>query len=153
MALHDDEMTDRASAAEAVARRWIELYNDVEPGTYGDGRFFDLYADDCRWREMPSGFAPEGRRSDGGMDHATLDASAAMFTDRHADLHDLVASNDRVAMRFTWSARVSVDLGPDAPPVGDRLQFEVASYMRVADGKIVDITEVLSAPLPANYDD
>jgi len=145
-------MTNGASAAEAVARRWIELYNDVEPGTYGDGRFFELYAEDCRWREMPSGFFPEGRRSDGGMDHSTLETSATMFTDRHADLHELIASSDRVAIRYTWSARVNVDLGPDAPGIGDLLQFEVASFMRVADAKIVEITELLSAPLPPSYE-
>jgi hypothetical protein len=145
-------MADPVGAAEAVARRWIELYDDVEPGTYGDGRFFDLYAETCRWREMPSGFFAEGRRSDGGMDRTTLDASAAVFTDRHVDLHDLVASNDSIGMRYTWSARVSADLGPGSPAIGDRLQFEVASFMRVADGKIVDITEVLSAPLPSSYE-
>jgi len=134
--------------AEAVARRWIELYNDVEPGTYGDGRFFDLYDDQCRWREMPTAFAPAGRGSDGGMDRTTLDTSAAVFTDRHAELHDLVASGESVAMRFTWSARVKAELGPGAPAIGDRLRFEVASFMRVTNGKIVEITEVLSAVFP-----
>jgi hypothetical protein len=51
-------MSDSAGlGAEVVAKRWLELYNDVEPGTF--------------------------------------------FTDRHAELHELVASGDRVAMRFT----------------------------------------------------
>ena len=137
---------------EAVARRWIELYNDVEPGTYGDGRIFDLYDEQCRWREMPTVFAPAGRGSDGGMDRTTLDVSAAVFTDRHAELHELVTSGDLVAMRYTWSARVKVDLGvefgPNTPPVGSRLRFEVAAFMHVVNGKIAELTEILSAPLP-----
>ena len=146
-------MQTSSADAETVARRWIELYNDVEPGTYGDGRFFDLYADDCRWREMPTSFAPDGRRSDGGMDRTTLDASAATFTDRHVELHELVTSADRVAMRYTWSAQVSVDLGPDAPAIGERLHLGIASFMLVTEGKIAEITEVLSAPLPSGYRD
>jgi hypothetical protein len=49
-------------------------------------------------------------------------------------------------MRCTWSATTIVDLGPDAPPPGSRVMIELASFMRVADGKIVEITEILSAP-------
>ncbi len=46
--------------AEDVARQWIELYNDVQPGTYGSDRVLDLYAPNCRWRESPTPLTPDG---------------------------------------------------------------------------------------------
>jgi ketosteroid isomerase-like protein len=135
--------------AEAVARRWIELYNDVPEGTYGSDRFLELYAEDCRWREEPSVFFPEGRGSDRGTQplRAALEESGALLSERRAELLDVVAAGDLAAMRFEWSATVEADLGPGAPPVGSRLRFIVASFMRVREGRIAELTEVLSAPI------
>ena len=136
--------------AGAIARRWIELYNDVPTGTYGSDRFLELYAADCRWREMPSAYAPQGRGSDHGLDHATLERAAAVFVDRRADLHQLVADSQSAAMRYEWSATVKADLGPSAPAIGSRLKLEVAAFLRVDDDKITEITEILSAALPTS---
>ena len=132
--------------AEEVARRWIDLYNDVEPGTYGSDRFVELYAPDCRWRESPTPLTPEGRSSDNLVAFREgLEWGASSFIDRSVVLHELVADGDRAAMRYTWSATVAVDLGPDGAPVGARPRVEAAAFLRVADGLIVEITELLSA--------
>jgi len=121
------------------------MYNDVEPGTYGSNRFLELYADDVRWREAPSTLLPQGRS--GGLDalREAVAFGASVFVDRRVELNELAADHDRAAMRCTWSATTIVDLGPDAPPPGTRVAVELASFMRVADGKIVEITEILSA--------
>jgi len=132
--------------AAEVAHRWVELYNDVEPGTYGSDRFLELYADDVRWREAPTTLLPQGRA--GGLTalREAVAFGASVFVDRHVELKELMADHDHAAMRCTWSATTAVDLGPDAPPPGTRLTVELASFMRVADGKIVEITEIPSAP-------
>jgi predicted ester cyclase len=132
--------------AEDVALRWIDLYNDVEPGTYGSGRFLDLYAPDCRWRESSSTFFPDGRSGDLAVLREALELNRSSLVDRNVLLHELVADGDRAAMRYAWSATTTVDLGPDLPPRGSRLRLEVAAFLRVADGKIVEIVELLSAP-------
>jgi ketosteroid isomerase-like protein len=128
-----------------MARRWIELYNDVEPGTYGSFRVNELYAPDCRWRESPTPLTPDGRSGDLAALRESAELSVALFVDRHAELHEVVAAGDRAAMRWTWSATAKVDLGPGLPPLGSRPKMEVATFLRVADGEIVEITELLSA--------
>lgn len=132
--------------AEELARQWIELYNDVEPGTYGSDRLLDLYAPDCRWRESPTPLTPEGRSGDVAALREALELSKSLFVDREARLHELIGDGDRAAMRYTWSATVKVDLGPDLAPAGSRPAIEVASFLRVADDRIIEIVELLSTP-------
>lgn len=131
--------------AEEIARRWIELYNDVEPGTYGSDRYVELYAADVSWRESPTVVTPEGRSGDRAALQEALAWGKECFIDRNVTLHEIVADRDRAAMRYTWSATVIVDLGPDAAPVGARPRMEMAAFLRVDGGKIVEITELLGA--------
>jgi ketosteroid isomerase-like protein len=129
--------------AEEAARRWIELYNDVAPGTYGSDRFVELYASDIRWRESPTPVTPDGRSADDiAAFREALEWGKTFFTDRNVTLHEIVADDDRAAMLYTWSATVAVDLGPDGAPVGARPRVEVATFLRVADGKIVEHTDL-----------
>lgn len=132
--------------AHEIAQRWIDLHNDGEPGTYGSDRFVELYAPDCCWRESPTPLTPEGRTADdvAGF-RESLEMGMACFIDRSANAHEIVAHGDRAAVRLTWSATLSVDLGPDHAPIGSRLRAEVAMFLRVVDGKIVEHVDVLGA--------
>jgi ketosteroid isomerase-like protein len=136
--------------AAAVARRWVDLYNDVPSGTYGSDRFVQLYDPRCRWREMSSVFFPAGRTSEQfpADSKSLLDAAATVLMDRHVELHEIIAQGDRAAMRYTWSATAKTELWPKGPAAGERLRMEVGAFIRVAEGKIVELTEILSAPLP-----
>ena len=131
--------------AEEVVRQWVDLYNDVEPGTYGSDRVFDLYAPDVQWRETPTPLTPEGRS--GGLDalRESMALSASLFVDRAVVLREVIVEGERAAMRFTWSATAKVDLGRVAP-AGGHVTVECATFLRVADGKIVEITEMLGPP-------
>jgi ketosteroid isomerase-like protein len=131
--------------AEEMTRRRIDLYNDVEPGTYGSEQVLELYAPDCRWRESPTPLTPEGRSGDLGALREAMELSKALLVDRSAILHEVLADGDRAVMRWAWSATANVDVGPELAPAGSRPTMEVASFLRVADGKIVEITELLSA--------
>lgn len=129
-----------------VARRWMELYNDVEPGTYGSDRFLDLYTPDCRWRESPTALTPGGRSGDLAALREAVALGRELFVDRRQTLHELLVDGDRAVMRHTWSATLKVDLGSDGPLAGSRIQIEIATFLRVARGRIVEATELLSAP-------
>ncbi|HEX9259246.1 MAG TPA: nuclear transport factor 2 family protein [Acidimicrobiales bacterium] len=128
--------------AGVVAHRWIELYNEGEPGTYGSDRFLELYADDCLWVEMPSAFFPEGRTGNKAALREALSSSESVMIDRHVDLHDVIADGNEAAMRYTWSATLNADGTP--VPKGTRITGEVAAFLVVRNGKIVEIRELLS---------
>jgi ketosteroid isomerase-like protein len=129
-----------------IAERWVEMYNDVEPGSYGTDRFLELCADDVRWRESPTTLTPQGRGGGLAELREAVAFGASLFVDRRVELKELVADGERAALRCTWSATTKADLGPDAPPPGTRLTIDLASFMRVIDGKITELREVLSAP-------
>lgn len=132
--------------AEALVYRWVELYNDGSPETYGSDQYLELYAPDCRWTESPTPLTPEGRRGNRAAIRAALEVGQVCFVDRHEELQELVVEGDRAAMWHTWSATVATDLGPDAPPLGARVTIDGATFLRVADGLIVEINEILSQP-------
>ena len=128
-----------------LVRQWIDLYNDVEPGTYGSDRVLDLYAPDVEWRESPTALTPDGRSGDLTALREAMALGRSLFVDRAVVLGEVVADGERAAMRFTWSATTKVDLGPDLPPAGSRLTVQCATFLRVTNGKIIEITELLGA--------
>ena len=122
------------------------MYNDAEPGSYGSDQFLELYADNVQWRESPTTLLPHGRGGGLAELREAVGFGASLFVDRRVELKGLVADGERADMLCTWSATIKADLGPDAPPPETRLTIDLASFMRVVDGKIIEINEVLSAP-------
>lgn len=130
--------------AARVAHRWIARYNDGTPDSYGTDAFLELYTDDCVWREMPTTLYPAGRS--GGIAElraAVADAAQSGLRNRRAQLHDVIADGTVAAMRFTWSADVSVD-GP-LGVAGSTVTREVAAFFEVRGGRIAEIREFVSA--------
>jgi ketosteroid isomerase-like protein len=135
------------SGATAIANRWIELYNDTAPGTYGSDRFPEVYAEDFDWREMPSAFAPAGRSGDKQTLREALAHSRSSLVDRHVTLQELIADAEdrRCVIRYRWQATLQVDMPMAA--AGTRLSFDVAQVIEVRDGLIVRSMEYI-APSP-----
>ncbi len=134
------------SEAEAIARRWIDLYNDGTPDFYGSGRVMDLYAEDCAWTESPSGLAPDGRSGSLAALREAMKLSQSIMVDRRAELLDLVAAGERAAMRYRWSATVTADGFPFAP--GTRIGMDVTAFLTVRNGLIVAIDEQIGLTRP-----
>ena len=129
------------SPAEAIARRFIELYNDGTPESYGSDRVLELYADDVDWREfIPSARNPQGRSGSLAALREAILANQGALRNRRVRLHDVVAEPDRAAMRYAWEAEVGVD-GTPFGRRGSVLRAEVAAFFKVADGKIVQCYE------------
>jgi ketosteroid isomerase-like protein len=130
--------------AVAIVHRWVELYNDGTPDTYGSERFLELYAPDVDWREMPSGLFPEGRSGDLAKLREALHWAMPLLRGRHITLHEVIADAEgrRAAFRFHWTARLAVDLPPNR--AGDVLEGEVSSVFEVKDGRIVRAVEYFS---------
>lgn len=129
-----------------LARRWIELYNDGSPDSYGSGRFFELYSDDVDWREMPTSWHPEGRTGSLADLRKSLAEAQFALRNRRAHLHEIIADGDRAAMNYLWEARVAIDGLP--VPRGAVLRSEIAQFITVSGGKIVRSREYVIALPP-----
>jgi ketosteroid isomerase-like protein len=130
--------------AAAIIHRWVELYNDGTPETYGSERFLDLYAKDVDWREMPSGMFPEGRSGDLARLREALHWAMPLLRNRRVTLHEVIADPDgrRAAFRYHWTARLAADLPPYA--AGAQLEGEVCAFAEVEGGLITRIVEYFS---------
>ncbi len=128
--------------AAAIARRWVELYNDGTPTSYGSDRVLELYAEDCVWTESPSKMYPQGRKGSLAQLRLALAAGQAALVNRHVVLHDVVGNGPVGAMRYTFSAAVSKDVPGYSK--GDRISFEVAAFFKVRQGRIIEIHELLA---------
>jgi ketosteroid isomerase-like protein len=133
------------SRAEEMARRWVDLYNDGTPESYGSLKYLDLYADDVEWREMPHPLSPEGRSGDLASVRTYTEQNQIPFRNRRVHLHEVVAEGDRAALRYLWEAEVAIDGLPVAR--GGWVRAEIAQFITVADGKIVRSHE-FAAMLP-----
>ena len=137
------------SPAEAIARRYLELYNDGTPEFYGTDRFTDLFAEDVDYRLLPTpqrprGFSVASREAvrDG------IKTVQRMLVHRRTHLHEIVADGDRAVMRYLWEAEVGVDDHP-AGPRGTTVRGEAADFITVRDGEIVRFLEYWSTLPPA----
>ena len=126
-----------ATSARDIALRWIELYNDGTPESYGSDRFLELYAPDADWREMPTRAYPEGRS--GGVEtvREAVVVGQATLRNRRVTLNELVAEGEKAAFFYTWRATAAIDLPePLNVQAGGAVQLEVAQFIEVANGKI-----------------
>jgi len=127
--------------AEAIARRWVELYNDGTPAFYGSDRFLELYAEDCVWTESPTKMYPQGRKGSLAQIRPALAAGQAALVNRHVVLQEVVGNGPMGAMHYRWSANANKDVPGYSK--GDRISLEVAAFFKVRQGRIIEIHELL----------
>jgi ketosteroid isomerase-like protein len=127
--------------AAAIARRWVELYNDGTPTYYGSDRFLELYAEDCVWTESPSKMYPQGRKGSLAQLRPALAAGQAVLVNRHVVLKQVVGSGPIGAMHYIFSATVNKDVPGYSK--GDRISLEVAAFLKVRQGLIIEIHELI----------
>jgi ketosteroid isomerase-like protein len=130
-----------------VVKRWVELYSDGTPDSYGSERFLELYAPDVDWIEMPSPMFPSGRTGNVETIREAVKHSSKILLNRHVELNELIEEGDIVAWTGVWSATVAVDSPDDLPiKAGSRIQIRMAAITEVADGMIVRQHEYISNP-------
>jgi ketosteroid isomerase-like protein len=127
--------------AATVAKRWVELYNDGTPTFYGSDRFLQLYAQDCVWTESPSKMYPQGRSGSLAQLRSALAAGQSALVNRHVVLHEVVGNGPAGAMHYTFSATVNKNVPGYSK--GDRISLEAAVFLKVRQGRIVEIHELI----------
>jgi ketosteroid isomerase-like protein len=127
--------------AAAVAQRWVELYSDGTPTSYGSDRFLQLYAEDCVWTESPTKMYPQGRKGSLAQIRPALAAGQSVLLNRRVVLQQVVGNGSAGAMHYTWSAITSQDVS--GYPKGSLIRLEVAAFFKVRRGRIIEIHELL----------
>ncbi|KAA0241353.1 MAG: nuclear transport factor 2 family protein [Dehalococcoidia bacterium] len=90
-------MTD--NSPESVVRRYLQLYYDGTPDSYGSDRFFSVWAEDCVQEFLPSAQFPAGTVLLGkDAARSNLSSVSRAFRNRRLDVHDVIAAGDRVAV-------------------------------------------------------
>lgn len=130
-----------------VVRRWVELYSDGTPETYGSDRFLELYEPNANCIEMPSVMFPSGRTGNVETIREALKHSSEILRNRHVELDEVIEEGNIAAWTAIWSATVAVD-DPDGISVkaGSRIQIRMAAFTEVIDGLIVRQHEYISNP-------
>jgi steroid delta-isomerase-like uncharacterized protein len=112
-----------------LVREMVEvLFNQ---GDVGGGDEF-LSPDFIENEELPPG-VPAGRE---GVKLLTGMLHTA-FPDFEATIEDLIAEDDRVVIRMTWTGTHEGEF-MGIPPTGNRVSFGVFDIVRIADGMIVE---------------
>jgi ketosteroid isomerase-like protein len=118
---------------ESVVRRYYEVVADLSSDV---DDLEPLLAPEFRLTEHPNAISPNGAVRNRDATIAGFMAGKNLLREQSFDVHEIVVAGDRAAARLTWRGVVGVDAGPLA--VGQELVAEIASFLTVRDGRVVD---------------
>jgi len=122
-----------STTVEAVVRRYFATVADLG-STEADLRpLLDLTV---RVVEHPNAVTPDGAVRDLDGTLAGFRAGKALLRAQVFDVHEVLTSGERAAVRATWRATVGADAGPFR--AGQELVAHIAALLTVRDGRVVD---------------
>jgi ketosteroid isomerase-like protein len=127
---------------EDTLRRCVDRYNE------GTARWVDeFYSDGARWTELPTPYAPRGRR--GGRDALRDKAAAELgaFPDRRMTILNALVQRDQVLLELEWRGTARTQVGPIA--AGTAIAMRIASVFTLAGGKVVAQVDYVTSATPA----
>ena len=121
--------------ASVIVRRFVDVYSDGTPESYGTESFLDLFSADARCSVAPTSDQPRGES--GGLEvlRDGLEKNGAVLRNRKIELLDIVEEGNNVAWTGIWSATIGVDGLPMQK--GETVHVHMAAFTEVADGLIV----------------
>lgn len=121
------------AATEDVVRRYFATVSDLASD---EATLRSLVAPDLRVTEHPNAITPRGAVRDLEETVAGFRAGKALLREQEFDVHEVLTSGDRAAVRATWRGVVGVEAGPYR--VGQELVAHVAAVLTVRDGLVVE---------------
>jgi ketosteroid isomerase-like protein len=121
------------TTTETVVRRYYETVGDL--GSTRD-ELEGLVQPDARFVEHPNAVTPRGATRDVAATVEAFAAGKALLSKQCFDVHEVLVSGDRAAVRATWRGTVGVDRGPFL--AGTELRAEVAAFVTVRDGRVAE---------------
>jgi ketosteroid isomerase-like protein len=117
----------------AVVRQYFSVVADL--GSSPDA-LLDLLDPAVRITEHPNAISPRGAVRDRDAAIAGFLAGKALLQAQTFDVHELLVSGDRVAVRATW--RGTIAQGIDGLASGAELVAHIAAWLTVVDGRILE---------------
>jgi ketosteroid isomerase-like protein len=117
----------------AVIRRYYATVGDLS-STEDDLR--PLLSDQVRVTEHPNAVTPHGARRDLDATLTGLRAGKVLLREQAFEVHEVLTSGQRAAVRATWRAVVGMDAGPFR--AGQRLVAHMAGVLTVRDGVVLE---------------
>jgi ketosteroid isomerase-like protein len=115
----------------SVVKRYFETVADL--GSPVDALLAVLHPT-VRITEHPNAITPRGAVRDRDAAVAGFLAGKLLLTAQTIDIHEVLVSADRVAVRATW--RGTIGQGTESVPAGTELVAHIAAMLTVRDGSI-----------------
>ncbi len=122
-------MSDPASVVERYFAVVADLQASVED-------LLALLHPDVKVVEHPNLITPHGATRDRDAVATGYAAGKELLSEQSFDVHELIASGDRVAARVTWRGRIARDAGPLR--AGVQLTAHIAALITVAGGLVIE---------------
>jgi len=121
------------SDAAALVRRYLEVVADLD--STADALLAVLHPD-VRVTEHPNAISPRGAVRDREAVVAGFLAGKRLLAEQAIEVHEVLVSGERVAIRATWRGTIGLDA--PALPVGSELVAHIAAMLTVEDALIRD---------------
>jgi ketosteroid isomerase-like protein len=119
------------SDVEAVVRRYFAVVADL---AVPPEALRDLLHDDVRIHEHPNLVTPTGGVRDRDAAVAGYAAGKQLLSRQSIEVHEVLVSGSRAAVRATWRGTVAGDAGPFR--AGAELVAYIAGWLTVEDGRV-----------------
>ena len=123
------------SLASDTVKRFIRLYSDGTPETYGSDAFLEVFSPNVDWAVAPSNGHPAGLRGNREVLRKDLELNASYLRNRNIHLLEIVEQGNKVA----WTGRYTAIVAREGLPLpkGSELAVELAVFSDVVNGLIV----------------
>lgn len=130
--MHSGTADEPAADVEELVRRYFAVVADLA-STADDLR--PLLSADLRVVEHPNAVTPTGATRDLTDTIAGFHAGKSLLREQQFDIHEILAVDDRAAVRGTWKGTIRVAAGPYSS--GQQLVAHVAAIVTTRDGQII----------------
>jgi ketosteroid isomerase-like protein len=116
-----------------VVRRYFTVVADLDSSPE---QLRAVVHPDARFVERPNPVVPAGAVRDVEQTLAGFASGKALLSSQEIEIHEIVVSGDRAAVRSTWRGTVGRDAG--AFRAGTLLEAHMAGWLTVRDGVVVE---------------
>lgn len=124
--------TSPTTDVEDVVRRYYDVVGDL---TRSEEELAALLHPAAVVVEHPNPVTPAGARRGVAESLAGFRAGRTLLSEQAFDVHEVIVTGERAAVRARWEGTVGRDAGPFA--AGDRLTAHVAAFLTVRDGQVL----------------
>jgi ketosteroid isomerase-like protein len=121
------------ASTEEVVRSYYAVVGDL---THTEAELEAILHPDATLVELPNPVAPKGARRGAEEALAAFRAGRALLSEQSFELHELMATGERAAVRAVWEGTVGRDAGPFT--AGTRLTAHIAAFVTVRDGRVFE---------------